>query len=171
MPGHVLDEDVAVGEQRDQHVAERIVDADDRLADLAAEVVPEPAGPRVACCASSGPRRAPRAVTSSSASTSAARREPAEHRREDPALLEVADVDRAVEAGDDVEPPLAAVVVGGDDPDPLARRQPGLEPADRVALAAGQADRATRSRRAGTAAAARPSRRGSSGGSARSSRR
>ena len=53
-PGHVLDEDVAVGEQRDEHVAERIVDADDGLADLAAEVVPEPAtGVRLA--APSGP--------------------------------------------------------------------------------------------------------------------
>ena len=137
----VLDEDVAVGEERDRDEAERLLGADDR---------PPTAWPRSsqsrrpAATTSSGPSvaesrarlriglqaggRPARRPSSSPASRSGRQASAARRRRTAgriPPCSVVADVDRAVEAGDRLEPPLAppSSRPAGDDRQPLPRRE------------------------------------------------
>src|SRR5439155_19673650 len=75
---------------------------------------------------------------------SMARRDPAQDRRQDPALLVIADIDRAVEPGDGLEAALAAtvgVVLASHDRQPLSRGEALGQAVDRVRLATGKSKR------------------------------
>ena len=69
-------------------------------------------------------------------------RETAEDGRQDAPLSVVVDVDRAIEAGNDLESALARFVIApGDDDQPAARRETGCDALHRERLTTGETDR------------------------------
>jgi hypothetical protein len=124
--GDVLDEDVAVGQQRDEDQAERLRRSRRRPCRPRAGGRPRGAsgvaalgrgrlGGAWARSRSGSARPRPASRRRPRPPRSALGREAPEDRRQDSALFVVADVDRAVEAGDRLEPLLRPALVGRDD--------------------------------------------------------
>ena len=143
VPGHVLDQDVAVGEQRERDEAEWLVGADDGLRRRPRRRSSQSRRPEATTPRGGSSRIADRDGLGLGVHRgSGLAREPAQDRRQDAALLVVVDLDRAVEPGDRLEPPLLAALVRERRPSAAgAGARPSARPADRVRLAAGQAER------------------------------